>query len=88
VKASGIYVKGASHELVYAAWLAAQCQRSLRFRLVESADLLMGLPSSSVPSRFSLIQPQASAHWLGVSASDSFCCLLGLSEGSHARQSL
>jgi hypothetical protein len=45
------------------------------------------VPSSSASSRISPIQPQGSpisVHWLGVSACDSFSCLLGLVEGSHA----
>ena len=42
-------------------------------RSVEIAGLPMELPSSSVSSSFSLIQPQLV--WVLVSASDSFSCL-------------
>jgi len=59
----------ASSQLVYAAWLVVQCQRSRGSRLIETAEPPTGLLSSSASSSFSLIQPQGSAaslHWLGA----------------------
>jgi hypothetical protein len=48
---------------------------------------LIGPPSSSASSSFSLIQPQGSlslVHWLGLNiCTYTFSCLLGLLEGSH-----
>jgi hypothetical protein len=65
------------------------CVRSQRARLVETADLPMGLPSSSASSSFSLIQPQGSiisVYWLGVNYLHlSVSCLLGLLENIHSR---
>jgi hypothetical protein len=62
-------------------------QSSQGFRLIKTAGPPTELPFSAF--QISLIQPQrtaASVHWLGeISASDSFSCLLGLSEGSHNR---
>ena len=63
-------------------------ERSQGSRLVETAGLPMGLPSSSASSSFSLIQSQespASVHWLGIIICISFNCLLGHSESSHAK---
>jgi len=65
-----VYVSGASYQLVYAAWLVAQCLREMVVQVIETAGLLMGLPSFSASSSPFLIQPQrspASVHWLGVS---------------------
>jgi hypothetical protein len=45
-------------------------ERSQGSRLVETAGLPLGLPSSSASSSFYLIRPQGSlvsVHWLGVS---------------------
>ena len=59
-------------QLVYAAWLVAQClgdSGELGSRLVEIAGLPMGLPSSSTSSSLSLVQPEGSLafiHWLSV----------------------
>jgi hypothetical protein len=62
----------ALEQLVYAAWLMAQCMRDLR--LVETAGLPMGLPSSSTYI-ICLVRPQGSltsVYWLGVSICISF----------------
>jgi hypothetical protein len=63
-------------------------ERSPESRLVETADLPIGSPSSSTSSSLSLIQSlgtPSSDHLLGVSASLSVSCLLDLLEGScHA----
>jgi hypothetical protein len=54
MQSSAVYV-------VCAAWLVVPCLRDLTgSRLFEMAGLLMGSPSSSTSSRFSLIQPQGS----------------------------
>ena len=78
-----------SYQLVYVAWLVMQCQRNLRGSgLIETAGSPTGFLSSTASPIFSLIQIQgtaASAHWVHISASDSFNCLLGLSEGIHDR---
>ena len=61
-------------------------ERSQGSGLIEIAGLPTGSPSSSASSSFSLMQPAASAHWLGAnSVSDSFNCWLGLLEDSHDR---
>ena len=63
-------------------------ESSQGFRLVETAGLPMGSPSSTTSSSLSLVQPQGSltsVHWLGVSICFCLSCLLGLSEGSHTR---
>ena len=62
-------------------------ERSQGSRLVKTAGPPTGLLSFSASSSFYLIQQQwspASVHWLSINtASDSFSCLMGLSEGSH-----
>jgi hypothetical protein len=64
-------------------------ERSLGSRSVKTAGLPKGLPFSSASSSFSSIHhmgPQLlSIGWILESAYDSFICLLGLSESSHAR---
>ena len=76
---SAVYVLEASYQLIYAAWLVAQCRRRLwESRLIETAGLPIGSPCSSASSSFFLIQPQGSApsvHWLGVNICiDSAAC--------------
>jgi hypothetical protein len=67
---SDVYVLGASYQLVYAAWLVAQCHRqSPESRLIQTPGFPIGLLSYSVFSSFTPIQLQGSAasvHWLGV----------------------
>ena len=56
-----MYVSGTSYQLVYAAWLVAQCLGSRgggeQGKLVEVAGLLMGLPqlSQHLPSHCAYI---------------------------------
>jgi hypothetical protein len=64
-------------------------ERSLGNRLIETVCPPTGSPSFSSSSSFPLIQSQAisalSIAWVQISASDSFSCLFGLSEGSKDR---
>jgi hypothetical protein len=69
----------ASHQLVYAAWLVAQCLRDLGgSRLVETVSFPMGSPFSfSTSSTHSLIQPQGSMISVqGLGVSICFCKLI------------
>ena len=89
-QSSVVYVLGASYQLMHAAWLVAQNLRDLKGpSLLRLLVFLWGCPLQLLPAFPSFNQPQgslASVHWLSkVSAFDSFSCLLGLSEGSHAR---
>ena len=55
---SAVYASGASYQLVYAAWLVAQCLRDLRESgLVETAGLPKWLPSSTVSSLINGFSP-------------------------------
>jgi hypothetical protein len=55
---SAIYVFRALYQLVYAAWLVAQCLRDLRESgLVETAGLPKWLPSSTVSSLINGFSP-------------------------------
>jgi hypothetical protein len=63
------YVLGASHICISCLIGDPVSERSRGSRLNETAGPLTGLPSSSAPSNFSLIQSQGSAvsvHWLGI----------------------
>jgi len=84
-ESSALYVLEASSQLGCLVG-GSVSERSQGSRLVETAGPPTGSPSSSAPSSFCLIQLQGSAASVHcLSASDSFSCLLGLSEGSHDR---
>jgi hypothetical protein len=66
-QSSVIYVSGVSDQLLNGAWLVAL--RDHQSRLVETAGLPMGSPSSSASSNLSLIQSHmspTSVQWFGV----------------------
>jgi hypothetical protein len=57
-------------------------------RLIDTTGPPTGLSYSSASFSLSVIEHQESAvsvHWVQITASDSFSCLLGLQEGGHAR---
>jgi hypothetical protein len=67
---SAVYMSGTFGQLIYDAWLVAQCLRSQGSRLVETAGLPMESLSSCPSSILPLIQPQGSSisiQWLGIS---------------------